>query len=112
MEQIIYWNLVDGYAYVADPTPEKIARTQGDMTAGENVYYGGLLRFDMSPKPAYLKIKELTQKIWHTELDSSLNPQGCVDFRGFYGDYEIEISFESGTVTKEFTLNDNVVITI
>ncbi len=112
MEQIIYWNLVDGYAYVADPTPEKIARTQGDMTAGENVYYGGLLRFDMSPKPAYLKIKELTQKIWHTELDSTLNSLGCVDFRGFYGNYEIEISLDNGTVTKEFALNEDVKITI
>ena len=30
MEQIIYWNLVDGYAAFAP---------QGDMTAGENYYY-------------------------------------------------------------------------
>ena len=47
MEQIIYWNLVDGYAYVPYTDPERIAASQGDMTLGENVYYGGLLRFDI-----------------------------------------------------------------
>ncbi len=57
MEQIIYWNLVDGYAYVPDPDPEKIAASQGDMTLGENIFYGGLLRFDLTPKPAYYTIK-------------------------------------------------------
>ena len=35
---------------------------QGDMTSGENYYHGGLLRFDMSEKPAYQVIKELFQK--------------------------------------------------
>ena len=47
MEQIIYWNLVDGYAHVANPTPEEIGKTQGNMTIGENVYYGGLLHIRM-----------------------------------------------------------------
>ena len=37
MEAAIYWNLVDGYAAFAP---------QGDMTAGENYYHGGLIRFD------------------------------------------------------------------
>ena len=53
VEQIIYWNLPDGYAAFAP---------QGDMTVGENYYYGGLLRFDLTPKPAFLKLKELIQK--------------------------------------------------
>ena len=50
MEAIIYWNLVDGYAY----TKEAVGRESiGDMSSGENVYRGGLLRFDMSEKPAF-----------------------------------------------------------
>ena len=52
VEQIIYWNLVDGYAYVTKSDPKTIRATQGDMTIGENYYHGGLLRFDLSPKPA------------------------------------------------------------
>ncbi len=112
MEQIIYWNLVDGYAYVHNPTPERIRMSQGDMTVGENVYYGGLVRFDMSPKPAYYALENLINKKWHTEA----NGQGCVDFRGFYGDYEIEIIIGEKAVTKKFTLSskteNNLTITV
>lgn len=90
VEQIIYWNLVDGYAFGAE---------QGDMKAGENYYHGGLLRFDLSPKPAYLKIKELTQKRWHTEAEITTDANGCADFRGFYGDYEVSVGNDTQTVS-------------
>ena len=99
VEQIIYWNLVDGYAHFWDPDPAKIAASQGDMTLGENYYYGGLLRFDLSPKPAYLKIKELTQERWHTEVEVTTDGNGCADFRGFYGDYEVAIGTDTQTVS-------------
>ena len=90
VEQIIYWNLVDGYAYGATP---------GDMTAGENYYHGGLLHFDLSPKPAYNTIKELTQKRWHTEAELVTDKTGCADFRGFYGDYEVTAGADTKTVS-------------
>ena len=116
VEQIIYWNLIDGYAHLWDPSPEKIAASQGDMTLGENYYYGGLLRFDMSPKPAYFKIKELLQKRWHTEIEVTTDENGYADFRGFYGNYNAEITLEQTTDIKEIALSktsDNVfVITI
>lgn len=96
VEQIIYWNLVDGYAAFAP---------QGDMTAGENYYYGGLLRFDMSPKPAYYKIKELVQQRWHTEEDIKTNGDGVCRFRGFYGDYELEINVNNKSIKKVVTLS-------
>ena len=80
MEQIIYWNLVDGYAAFAK---------QGDMTQGENYYYGGLLRFDMTPKPAYYTIKNLIEKKWHTEETIITDESGTAGFRGFYGMYEL-----------------------
>ncbi|MBQ2240939.1 MAG: endo-1,4-beta-xylanase, partial [Clostridia bacterium] len=98
VEQIIYWNLVDGYAHLWDPDPDKIRASQGDMTLGENYYYGGLLRFDMSPKPAYLKLKELLQEKWHTEAKAVTDTDGCISFRGFYGTYNIEI--DGKTVTE------------
>lgn len=80
VESIIYWNLVDGYAAFAP---------QGDMTAGENYYHGGLIRFDMTPKPAFYAIRDLFEKQWHTEETTYTSADGTVDFRGFYGDYEI-----------------------
>ena len=105
VEQIIYWNIVDGYAHVWDPDPTKIKASQGNMTLGENYYHGGLLRFDMSPKPAYLKIKELINERWRTEIDSATGEDGSASFRGFYGDYTLEITVDGKTVTKDFSLS-------
>lgn len=107
VEQIVYWNLVDGYAHLWDPDPVKIAASQGDMTLGENYYYGGLLRFDLSPKPAYFKIKELLQERWHTEAEVMTDENGCAAFRGFYGDYEIEISAGGRTFCQKLSLKKN-----
>ncbi|NLD88067.1 MAG: glycoside hydrolase family 10 [Clostridiales bacterium] len=81
MEAIIYWNLVDGYAHETEP---------GDFSKGENLYYGGLLRFDMSEKPAYRALYDLINKEWKTETAVPVrNGRAC--FRGFYGDYMLKI---------------------
>ena len=101
VEQIVYWNLVDGYASFWDPDPEKVKASQGNMTIGENYYHGGLLRFDMSKKPAYYKIKDLIQNVWHTETDAISDADGNISFRGFYGKYELEITKDGETFTKE-----------
>ena len=93
VEQIIYWNLVDGYAHLWDPDPEKIKASQGDMTLGENYYHGGLIRFDMTPKPAFYKLKELIEERWHTEAELVTDVNGAADFRGFYGKYNVEIEY-------------------
>ena len=92
MEQIIYWNLPDGYAAFAP---------QGDMTVGENYYYGGLLRFDMTPKPAYYAIKNLFEKKWHTEAKITADSEGMAEFKGFYGKYDVELEIDGRTVKKE-----------
>ena len=86
---------MDGYAYKAEP---------GDMTAGENYYYGGLIRFDMTPKPAYYRIKNLFEKEWHTEGEAPHAYEGSYQFKGFYGDYEAEIVRDGKTVTVPFKL--------
>ena len=105
MEQIIYWNLVDGYAYVNDPA--KIKDSQGNMTIGENVYYGGLFRFDMTPKPAFHALQNLIQKKWHTEAELATDAEGYAKMRGFYGKYEIAVQTENGTETREIFLSKN-----
>ena len=95
VEQIIYWNLPDGYAAFAP---------QGDMTAGENYYYGGLLRFDMTPKPAYYAIKNLFEKKWHTEESLTADKDGAAKFKGFYGKYDVKIEVGGKTVNREISL--------
>lgn len=95
MEQIIYWNLVDGYAAFAP---------QGDMTAGENYFHGGLLRFDMTPKPAYYAVKNLIEKEWHTEAEIIADNAGEAKFKGFYGEYDVEITIEGRVINKAIKL--------
>lgn len=82
MEAIIYWNLVDGYAYNAEP---------GDFSNGENTLAGGLMRFDMTPKPALDTLRTLFEKEWHTEAALVADDGGRVRFKGFYGTYDVEI---------------------
>ena len=105
VEQIIYWNLVDGYAHLWDPDPEKIKASQGDMSIGENYYYGGLLRFDLSPKPAYNTVKNLIQNVWHTEEGAVTDENGICSFRGFYGEYELEFEVNGKTIKKTVLLS-------
>ena len=95
VEEIIYWNMVDGYAYGAPI---------GDMSGGENYYYGGLLRFDLTPKPAYYAIKNLFEKKWHTEEELISAEAGRALFKGFYGKYEVEIEKDGKAVTKQIEL--------
>ena len=104
VEQIIYWNLVDGYAHVGSKDPEVIRKSRGDMSLGENYYYGGLIRFDMTPKPAYYVIRDLIKNRWHTELDLVTDESGDISFKGFYGDYDVEFETLGKIVNSEIKL--------
>jgi len=105
IEQIIYWNTVDGYAHLWDPSPEKIKASQGDMTLGENVYYGGLLRFDLSPKPAYYTIKNLIQNVWHTDAEVTTDENGEAIMRGFYGEYDVTYTVDGKESKKTIKIS-------
>ncbi len=93
-EQIVYWNLVDGYAAFVE---------RGDMTKGENYYYGGLIRHDFSKKPAYYMLKDLIHNQWHTKTECRLE-NGKTSFKGFYGDYDVEIKVGDKVYNKEISL--------
>ena len=92
MEAIIYWNLVDGYAAFAP---------QGDMASGENYYAGGLVRFDMTKKPAYYALRDLFTKTWHTETVTGTNDEGVAAFNGFFGKYDLEITVDGKTIRRD-----------
>lgn len=94
MEAIIYWNLTDGYAAYAK---------HGDMTCGENYYHGGLMRFDMTPKPAFYALDELINKTWRTNLDATAE-NGSLELKGFYGTYEVEVTADGKTATQTIHL--------
>lgn len=92
VEMITYWNMVDGYCWSENNIP-------GDMKSGENFYYGGLLRFDFTPKPAYFALKDLFEKEYRTILETETSSEGLSAIRGFFGTYEIEI-FANGKTRK------------
>ena len=98
MEAAIYWNLVDGYAAFAP---------QGDMTAGENYYHGGLIHFDMTHKPAYDMMNELFHHRFRTEADGKTDGQGYAAFRGFEGDYELTVEKNGHSVKTPFSLRSD-----
>lgn len=100
-EAIIYWNLADGYAY----SKTSLGRDSiGDFSSGENQYRGGILRHDMSEKPAFKAIKYMFNKEWHTETTVRANG-AFAEFRGFYGDYDITVNANGKTVQKQITLS-------
>lgn len=90
MEAVIYWNLVDGYAFNAEP---------GDFSNGENKLAGGLMRFDMTPKPALGVLKKLFTEEWHTEKDIVADDGGRARFKGFYGNYDITVHADGREIT-------------
>lgn len=94
MEAAIYWNLVDGYAAFAP---------QGDMTFGENYYHGALVRFDMTPKPAYNALRKLIHEEWHTR--EMLDGSSDVNFSGFFGDYQAKVTADGRTRDISFHLS-------
>jgi len=54
----------------------------------------GLLREDMSPKPSYDALFALIREQWWTEVDTRTDGEGRVAFRGFLGDYRVEVGAE------------------
>lgn len=78
MESIVYWNIIEGSAY---STP----------TWDENRCGGYVFKRDFTPKPAAKVVKELFSKEWHTDLELTSDHNGEIDFRGFYGDYELQM---------------------
>jgi len=59
---------------------------------------GGLLREDLSPKPAYHALKKLIHSDWHTQGNFKSNKHGEIKFRGFYGKYDIKLQTPLGKI--------------
>ena len=79
VETVVYWNLPDNCAY------------SSSETWNENRCRGGLFHKDMTPKKSAERLYYLFNKKWHTDLELTTDENGYVEFKGFYGDYDIEI---------------------
>lgn len=77
MESIVYWNTVDFTAY-----------DNGTGNWNENNCRGGLFLRNLTPKKSAIRLQDLFNKKWHTDLELVTDENGVVAFRGFYGDYE------------------------
>lgn len=98
VEQIIYWNLVDGF--------------ENDGAEKSDKYFGGLLRSDMSKKPAYQVLDDLINKEWQTREELVTDENGMIRFKGFYGDYELEIEADGKKYTKTLSHSKDCPITL
>ncbi len=83
---IYWWNLADGSAH----------GTEGKLRAG-------LLREDLTPKPAYHALRRLIQEEWHTDITLPAGTDG--HFRAFYGDYEVIVDHRGASTTHEVKLS-------
>lgn len=101
VSSIIYWNMADGYTY--NPNGPGVF----DMKTGENQYAGGLLKPDLSEKPAFTALKNLVKKEWYTEgTFQCIKNTNNATFRGFKGDYEINFVHNGRHYKKIFKLTD------
>jgi endo-1,4-beta-xylanase len=79
VQAITYWDLGDHNAWKGAPA--------------------GLLRDDMTPKPAYDRLMRLIHHDWWTTADVQCGPDGNAATRAFFGQYEITVTNVSGSVT-------------
>lgn len=78
VQEISWWDFADAGAYLPG---------------------GGLLRSDLSTKPAYERIKDLITNVWHTSDTRLTDTAGSFGFRGFYGSYDVTVTW-NGRQTK------------
>ncbi|WFB35960.1 endo-1,4-beta-xylanase [Kiritimatiellota bacterium B12222] len=74
VEGITWWNVPDGGA-----------------APGEDTVYSGLLYEDLTPKPSYHALQQLIHEEWRTEVSGITDAKGCFEFRGFHGEYHIDV---------------------
>jgi len=83
VEAITWWDLMDG-GWLGAPA--------------------GLIRKDLSPKPAYARLMALIKGKWWTSLDLSTDAAGLAKARGFLGTYRVTVETAEGRRSGEFEL--------
>lgn len=81
---ISWWDLSDAFAWQNAP--------------------GGLLRADLSPKPAYEALDRLINHLWRTDAAGRTDEEGRVAVRAFFGSYRITARADRRSRTVDFHL--------
>ncbi len=92
VNELTWWNLTDWYAWYYESTPSatEIAR--------------GLIRSDMSNKPAYDVLQNLIYNEWWTITSGYTDSNGEFSYRGFAGEYDITLH-KTGYVSKTISVD-------
>ncbi len=61
----------------------------------------GLLRSDLSPKPAYDRLNRLINEKWKTNMELTGTSYGTAGFKGFGGKYRVTVNSPYGYKTEE-----------
>jgi endo-1,4-beta-xylanase len=85
VEAITWWDFTDQGAWQAAPA--------------------GLLRDDMTPKPAYKQLHDLIKNKWWTQARAQTIADGVVAFQGFFGRYNVEAQSPSGRLVGQFAFD-------
>lgn len=88
VEAIVWWNLPDGTAH-----------------GTENRFGGGLLRADLTPKPAWTALEQLIRKEWTTTIARSTGSATVARVQGFYGEYELTARHGGRTMRRTLRLS-------
>jgi len=84
VEAITWWDFTDYHSWQGAPA--------------------GLLRKDMTPKPAYDELMKRVKGAWWTKLDTGTGDEGQVKFRGVFGDYKVSARSGDRVLTGTFSL--------
>jgi endo-1,4-beta-xylanase len=85
VEAITWWDFTDQNAWQQAPA--------------------GLVRADMTPKPAYDELERLIKGKWWTQAETKTNAEGAARFRGFLGEYEVSVQIDGKKLTGTFRLD-------
>ena len=83
VEAITWWDFTDQGAYERRP---------------------GLLRGDMTPKPAYSELHKLIKEKCWTKTKAVTDSEGRAAFRGFYGDYRASFAINGVEYDRTFSI--------
>jgi GH35 family endo-1,4-beta-xylanase len=76
VEAITWWDFSDLHAWQGAPA--------------------GFLRRDMSPKPAYQKLRSMIRDRWWTSVDETTDRKGCIVLKATAGDYRVTAKSPDG----------------
>jgi GH35 family endo-1,4-beta-xylanase len=86
VEAITWWDFSDQQAWQGAPA--------------------GLVRADMTPKPAYDELERLIKGKWWTQTGTTVADGGKARFRGFFGQYEVTAQVGGRELTGTFQFDE------